>query len=96
MAPEIRLYCSNSHLNKKIPRAISLIRAAKRKLQELEDQSLQRGPQTDLFAAAPSAPEPVRHPALDTLESIDPDALSPREALEVLYRLKRDAAPSTD
>ena len=77
-----------------VPAAV--IRAAKRKLQELEDQSLQRGPQTDLFAAAPSAPEPVRHPALDTLESIDPDALSPREALEVLYRLKRDAAPSTD
>ncbi len=77
-----------------VPAAV--IRAAKRKLQELEDQSLQRGPQTDLFAAAPSAPEPARHPVLDTLESIDPDALSPREALEVLYRLKRDATPSTD
>jgi DNA mismatch repair protein MutS len=66
-----------------------VIRAAKRKLQELEDQSLQRGPQTDLFAAPAPPPEVPRHPALDMLESLDPDNLSPREALEALYRLKR-------
>jgi DNA mismatch repair protein MutS len=66
-----------------------VIRAARRKLQELEDQSLQRGPQADLFAAAPLPPETPRHPALDLLESIEPDELSPREALETLYRLKK-------
>ncbi|HEX7815715.1 DNA mismatch repair protein MutS [Dyella sp.] len=38
-------------------------------------------PQLGLFAAAPSAVERA-------LEEIDPDALSPREALEALYRLK--------
>jgi DNA mismatch repair protein MutS len=36
--------------------------------------------------AAPSAP------ALDLLESIDPDSLTPREALERLYELKRLAS----
>ncbi len=42
-----------------------------------------------LFAAAvqPADPEPS-HPALDALARIDPDALTPREALDWLYRLK--------
>ncbi len=39
--------------------------------------------QLPLFAATPPAP------ALDTLDALDPDALSPREALDALYRLKR-------
>jgi DNA mismatch repair protein MutS len=43
-----------------------------------------------LFAAAP-APEPA-DPLAEALASVDPDALSPREALEALYRLKRLAA----
>lgn len=33
-------------------------------------------------------PEPVTHPAVDALAALDVDALSPREALDVLYRLK--------
>jgi DNA mismatch repair protein MutS len=37
------------------------------------------------YVAAPS-------PALDLLDEIDPDALTPREALERLYELKRLAA----
>jgi DNA mismatch repair protein MutS len=28
------------------------------------------------------------HPLLEALRTLDPDALSPREALEALYRLK--------
>jgi DNA mismatch repair protein MutS len=40
-----------------------------------------------LFAVA--KPEPPADPLADALERIDPDALSPREALEALYRLKR-------
>jgi DNA mismatch repair protein MutS len=66
----------------------SVIRVARRHLQELEHRSLAQGPQTDLFAAPP-APEPPTHPAIDALADVDPDALSPREALEVLYRLKK-------
>jgi DNA mismatch repair protein MutS len=38
-------------------------------------------PQLGLFAAQPSAVE-------EALAALDPDALSPREALEALYRLK--------
>jgi DNA mismatch repair protein MutS len=38
-------------------------------------------PQPDLFAAP-------RSPALDLLDALNPDELSPKEALEVLYRLK--------
>ncbi|HEY6663474.1 MAG TPA: DNA mismatch repair protein MutS, partial [Sphingomicrobium sp.] len=44
-----------------------------------------------LFAAS-AEPEPAPDPLTDALQSIDPDALSPREALEELYRLKRLAA----
>jgi DNA mismatch repair protein MutS len=43
-----------------------------------------------LFAAA--EPEPVRDGLADALAEIEPDSLSPREALEQLYRLKRLAA----
>ena len=44
-----------------------------------------------LFAAASDA-EPARDDLADALASIEPDSLSPREALEQLYRLKRLAA----
>ena len=40
-------------------------------------------PQMSLFEAP-------RSPALELLDSLDPDALSPREALDCLYRLKRE------
>lgn len=43
-----------------------------------------------LFAAA--EPEPMPDPIASALEEVDPDALTPREALELLYRLKRLAA----
>jgi len=47
-----------------------------------------RDGQIDLFVA-PTAPEPPRHPALEALDAIDPDELAPRDALELLYRLKK-------
>jgi len=31
---------------------------------------------------------PASTPALDALQALDPDGLSPREALEAIYRLK--------
>jgi DNA mismatch repair protein MutS len=34
-------------------------------------------------------PAPVTHPAVEVLRSVDPDALSPREALDLLYELSR-------
>jgi len=47
-----------------------------------------------LFAAAPkpaSAPAPKRDALRETLDAIDPDEMTPRDALEALYRLKRAA-----
>ena len=41
-----------------------------------------------LFAAAAAVPEEARDPLREAMEAVDVDALSPREALEVLYRLK--------
>ena len=43
-----------------------------------------------LFAVRPSAPAEAKpHPALAALDAIIPDELSPKEALERLYELKR-------
>ncbi|HSI41867.1 MAG TPA: DNA mismatch repair protein MutS [Xanthobacteraceae bacterium] len=49
-----------------------------------------------LFAAAarpvaPAKPDPVAAAVASTLEGIDPDEMTPREALEALYRLKSAA-----
>lgn len=73
----------------------SVIRDARRRLVALENNELiQRAddPQPDLFTqAAPlreaASPATEPHPLLETLRSLDPDALSPREALDTLYRL---------
>jgi DNA mismatch repair protein MutS len=67
----------------------SVIRAARRNLQALEQQSLSRDGQADLFGAAPPEPEPARHPVVDRLDAVNPDVLSPRDALELVYRLKK-------
>jgi DNA mismatch repair protein MutS len=82
-----------------VPREV--IAAARRYLTALE----QRGgelrppsPQAELALRAPPAPLPAEAPAaaavLAELEAIDPDALTPREALEALYRLRAVAARS--
>jgi len=72
-----------------VPKGV--IRNARRYLQMLEDASLTRGGQTDLFAAGKSGAEPPKEAdALrETLEATNPDELTPREALELLYKLKR-------
>ncbi|TAH47907.1 MAG: DNA mismatch repair protein MutS [Betaproteobacteria bacterium] len=67
-----------------------VIRDAKRRLRALENREIGAGPQADLFATLPEPEaEPLSHPVLTALADIDPDALSPREALERLYALKR-------
>jgi DNA mismatch repair protein MutS len=72
-----------------VPKAV--VRQAKKTLEALERQSLERHGQSDLFAAGAAAPEP--EPAADalreTLQRVNPDDLTPREALELLYRLKK-------
>jgi DNA mismatch repair protein MutS len=73
-----------------VPKAV--IRQAKKYLQLLEDSSVARGGQSDLFmkgAQAQSEPEPEPDPLRAEFDRLNPDELSPREALELLYRLKR-------
>ncbi|MBW8372201.1 MAG: DNA mismatch repair protein MutS [Thiobacillus sp.] len=65
-----------------------VIHAARRHLRELEDAQLQPGPQGDLFAAHLPNEAPPPHPALDQLRELDPDTLTPKAALDMLYALK--------
>jgi DNA mismatch repair protein MutS len=65
-----------------------VVRAARRHLAELEKQLRPSSAQPDLFALP--APVAVAEDELrDALDAIKPDELSPREALEALYRLKK-------
>jgi DNA mismatch repair protein MutS len=76
-----------------------VIRAARKRLAWLEQHSADTGatPQLDLFALAADAPvdeeddAPAEAPdsaLADALAGIDPDDMTPREALDALYRLK--------
>jgi len=79
-----------------VPAAV--IARAREHLRRLEEQSVERdggAKQLSLFPPAPSAtPEPpmIREPSLSpvlqALRELDPDDLSPRKALETLYRLQ--------
>jgi DNA mismatch repair protein MutS len=66
----------------------SLLRHARASLEALEAQKHLADAQIDLFAAPPAAP--VAEPsAVDTaVAKLDPDMLSPKEALAALYELK--------
>ena len=68
----------------------TVIRTARKYLQMLEDASLARGGQSDLFVAAQAPPEaePAVDPLREAFDQVNPDDLSPRDALELLYRLK--------
>lgn len=67
----------------------SVVASAKRKLMQLEsNQVSQSNEQPDMFAANVVAEEAPLHPAVEALESIQPDDLTPKQALELLYELK--------
>ncbi|MFN9281139.1 MAG: DNA mismatch repair protein MutS [Betaproteobacteria bacterium] len=69
----------------------SLLRQARATLEALESQQQAHSAQVDLFAAPPSPAAPsaaTPSPLEDALASLEPDRLSPREALDALYRLK--------
>jgi len=79
----------------------AVIKAARKHLARLESQALDTTPQRDLFALPcveveeepPAEAAPAVSPALlEALDELDPDALTPREALERLYELKRLAS----
>ena len=64
----------------------SVIQQARRYLVSLENQSVAREGQRDLFAQ-PS--EPQINPVLEKLVEIKPDELTPKQALDLLYALKK-------
>lgn len=77
------------------------LKAAQKHLNNLENQAAANRPQLDIFSAMPSENradeeepeiEPVYHAQTDelaeALAQIQPDDLTPREALDALYRLK--------
>ncbi|KAA9131901.1 DNA mismatch repair protein MutS [Marinihelvus fidelis] len=74
-----------------------VLRAARLQLQALESKGDEAGPQMSLFTPAevdaktehlPEAPDPAVAAVLELLQTIDPDALSPRDALDLVYTLK--------
>ncbi|WP_460844041.1 DNA mismatch repair protein MutS [Noviherbaspirillum agri] len=77
-----------------------VIKAARKHLAALEAHSVQATPQFDLFASAVQEADDLAEPetpalpetasaVMDALAETDPDDLTPREALEALYRLKK-------
>ncbi|NDY90816.1 DNA mismatch repair protein MutS [Ideonella livida] len=66
----------------------SLVRHARATLEALESQSRAGEAQVDLFAAPPAPPPAPVSEVEEALAAIDPDTLTPREALDALYRLK--------
>ena len=74
----------------------AVVRAAKKELRKLEEKAAENPLQPDLFSSLPRlapTPEPATNPALeqllDQLTDLEPDNLTPREALEQLYALKK-------
>ena len=72
----------------------SVVAAAKRKLTQLENNQLSQNQlnknqnQPDMFAAN-LAPEPTpQHPVIAELEAVQPDDLTPKQALDLLFKLK--------
>ncbi len=74
-----------------IPKSVTA--QARRYLVELERErdalrtSTSPQAELDLFAAAPKL-APPQSPAIDALRAVDPNALSPREALDLLFKLQ--------
>ena len=72
-----------------------LVRQARATLEALEAQQQAGSAQIDLFAPPAAAPEPQRSAADEALAALEPDTLTPREALDALYRLKALQGKST-
>ena len=71
----------------------SVVAAARRKLVQLEvnqvaQQNGLSSRQDDMFVQSETVAEQPLHEALSELELLDPDDLTPKQALEALYRLK--------
>jgi len=67
----------------------ALIRQARATLEALEAKAQAGQAQVDLFAAPPAAAAPEPSAAERALAAVEPDSLTPREALDALYRIKQ-------
>lgn len=67
----------------------AVVNHARHALAALEEQQQQSREQVDLFAPPPEPPA-ATHSAMEAaLAALDPDAMTPREALDALYQLKK-------
>ena len=67
-----------------VPKAV--VTQAKKHLQQLEEQQLQMvAHQTELVLSPP----PVENPVVDRVKQLAPDEMSPKQALEIIYELKK-------
>jgi len=66
-----------------------VIQAARKRLALLEQQSISSGVQGDLFSALPVPDEIQVSPVIEALAEANPDELSPKSALELVYLLKK-------
>jgi len=67
----------------------AVVRRARAMLAQLEERAAGTRPQLDLFNAVIPEPTVIEHdPLRDRLREIEPDGLSPRDALHLLYELK--------
>ncbi len=76
-----------------VPAAV--VSHARLALGALEMQQTEARAQVDLFAPPPDLPAAELSLLEKAMDTIDPDALTPREALDALYRLKKILASST-
>ena len=67
----------------------AVVNHARQALDALETQQTLSREQVDLFAPPLAAAAPAASAAEAALAALDPDALSPREALDAVYRLKK-------
>ena len=81
------------------------LKAAQKHLEQLEAQAAAHRPQMDMFnLPEDAAPEhspaeptlPAAHPLLQELAALHPDELTPRQALELLYQLQKQAAAAQE
>ncbi len=67
----------------------AVVNHARQALEALESQQQQTRAQVDLFAPPPEAQAPAVSAVESALTALDPDTMSPRDALEALYTLKK-------
>ncbi|WP_418125321.1 DNA mismatch repair protein MutS [Variovorax sp. 160MFSha2.1] len=67
----------------------AVVNHARQALEALESQHAQTRAQVDLFAPPPVAETPMASAVESALAALDPDTMSPREALDALYALQK-------